>query len=203
MALTFNTLHDGEAKMNQRGAEFSAWLAICVATGARTYVEVGCGVGRTAIAAREAGIDRVVGIDLCPHRPATFDEDRPGDADLGYIAADSSSEAAGALAERFLGGRPDAVFIDADHSYAKSKMDFERWWPNTRLLIGFHDILMDHADSVGTFWNQIKLEHRSLELYSRDRRSVLEWQGQGALDASPDGRLTAGGIGILFREDAK
>lgn len=199
--ITFNTLHSGEAKMNQRGAEYPAWMAICLGIGARSYVEVGCGVGRGVVRFREAGMPRVIGIDLCPRRPAIFDE-RGGDLDLGYVWGDSSDPHVVEETIRVLGTEPDAVFIDADHSYAKSRMDFERWWPHARLLLGFHDILMDHQDSVGTFWNEIKYDTRSLELYSRDRRSVLEWQGQGALDASPDGRLTAGGIGILFREAA-
>lgn len=197
MAMIFNTLHAGEAKMNQRGAEYAAWVAICVAAGARSYVEVGCGVGRGLLIVREV-IPYVVGIDLCPHRPAVLDEE--GGGDIGYVAADSSSVSAVQRVHDWLGEPPDAVFIDADHSYAKSRLDYERWWPHARLLLGFHDILMDHLDSVGTLWNELKLDTRSLELYSRDRRSVLEWQGQGALDASPDGRLTAGGIGILFKE---
>lgn len=200
MGITFNTLHSGEAKMNQRGAEYAAWIAICLGAGAKSYVEVGCGVGRGVIKFREAGMERVVGIDLCPHRPSIIDQERLDDTSLHYIPADSSSDLALSRTEQFLGGPPDAVFIDADHSYAKSRMDFLAWWPHAKLLLGFHDILMDHPDSVGTFWNEIKYDTRSLELLSRDRRSVLEWQGQGALDASPDGRLTAGGIGIIFKE---
>jgi hypothetical protein len=119
---------------------------------------------------------------------------------LQYVYGDSSSAEVVEQTLALLGGPPDAVFIDADHSYAKSKMDYETWWPHTKMLLGFHDILMNHADSVGTFWNQIRLDVRSLELYSRDRKSVLEWQGQGCLDASPDGHMSGGGIGILFKE---
>lgn len=200
--ITFNTLHSGEAKMNQRGAEYPAWIAICLAAGAKSYVEVGCGVGRGALLFREAGMPRVVGIDLCPRKPPIWHEERPTDDSLYYVAGDSSSEEVLQLTLSILDGPPDAVFIDADHSFAKSRMDFDRWWPHARLLVGFHDILMDQPNSVGAFWNSVKYNTRSLELFSRDRQSVLEWQGQGALDASPDGRLTAGGIGILFKESA-
>jgi methyltransferase family protein len=186
--------------MNQRGAEYPAWICICLGAGAKSYVEVGCGVGRGVIRFREAGMPKVVGIDLCPHPPGVFEEERPGDTDLKYVFGDSSSEEVVQQTLQLLGGEPDAVFIDADHSYGKSKKDFEVWWPHTKLLMGFHDVLMDHPDSVGRFWKEIMLGTRSLELYSRDRQSVLEWQGQGCLNSSPDGRLTAGGIGILFKE---
>ena len=199
--LTFNTLHNHEAKMNQRGAEYPAWIAICLAAGARSYVEVGCGVGRGLILAREAGIEKVVGIDLCPHAPSIFWEERPGDENLCYVAGDSSSLAVKGMVRHVCDGGPDAIFIDADHSYGKSKLDYEMWWPQTRLLLGFHDILIDGSAHVGRLWDELKYDTRSLELLSRDRRSVLEWQGQGCLDASPDGRITAGGIGILFKED--
>jgi SAM-dependent methyltransferase len=198
--MQFNTLHMGEAKMNQRGAEYPAWICICMGARAKSYVEVGCGVGRGIIRFREAGMSRVVGIDLCPRRPATFDEDPILGGNIDYVFGDSSSEEVVQQTLQILGGKPDAVFIDADHSYQKSKKDFEMWWPNVNILLGFHDILMNHADSVGTFWNQIRLDFRSLELYSRDRKSVLEWQGQGCLDASPDGHMSGGGIGILFKE---
>jgi len=198
--MIFNTLHNGEAKMNQRGAEYPAWICICQGAGVKSYVEVGCGVGRGVIRFREAGISRVIGIDLCPHPPSIFEEERPGDRNLEYIYGDSSSEEVVQHTLKLLDGKPDAVFIDADHSYAKSKLDFERWWPNTNILLGFHDILMTHEDSVATFWNQVRLDTRSLELYSRDRKSVLEWQGQGCLDVSPDGHMSGGGIGILFKE---
>ncbi len=198
--MQFNTLHMGEARMNQRGAEYPAWICICLGAEAKSYVEVGCGVGRGVIRFREAGLPTVVGIDLCPRRPSVFDEERPGDMNLKYVYGDSSSEEVVEQTLEILGGKPDAVFIDADHSYEKSKKDFEMWWPNVNILLGFHDILMNHADSVGTFWNQIRLDFRSLELYSRDRKSVLEWQGQGCLDASPDGHMSGGGIGILFKE---
>jgi len=198
--MIFNTLHHGEAKMNQRGAEYPAWICICMGSGAKSYVEVGCGVGRGVIRFREAGMPKVIGIDLCPHPPGIFEQERPGDTDLSYICGDSSSAEVIEQVVGILGGDPDIVFIDADHSYGKSQMDFNAWWPHTRILLGFHDVLMGHADSVGTFWNQVRLDTRSLELYSRDRKSVLEWQGQGALDASPDGHISGGGIGILFKE---
>lgn len=198
--IIFNTLVNHEAKQNQRGAEYPAWMAICLAAGARSYVEVGCGVGRGVIRFREAGMTTVVGIDLCPHAPAIFEEERPRDHNLIYIAADSSSDEAIRRTLDALGGDPDAVFIDADHSYAKSRMDYSAWWPHARLLLGFHDILIDGDGHIGRLWNELKYDTRSLELLSRDRKSVLEWQGQGCLDASPNGHITAGGIGILFRE---
>jgi SAM-dependent methyltransferase len=200
--MQFNTLHLGQAKMNQRGAEYPAWICICLGAGAKTYVEVGCGVGRGLIRFREAGMPLVVGVDLCPHPPGIFEEERPGDTQIKYVYGDSSSKEVVQQVRELVGGDPDAVFIDADHSYAKSRMDYETWWPHTKLLVGFHDILMTHEDSVATFWNEVRLDVRSLELYSRDRKSVLEWQGQGALDASPDGHISGGGIGILFKDGA-
>jgi len=199
--MKFNTLREGEVRMNQRGAEYPAWICICVGAGIKSYVEVGCGVGIGTTRFREAGISKVVGIDLCPHPPAILEQERPGDKSLMYISGDSSDQETVEKTLKLLGGEPDAVFIDADHNYEKSKMDFEIWWPHTKLLLGFHDILMNPDDNtVAKLWNTVKLQHRSLELYSRDRKSVLEWQGQGALDASPDGIISGGGIGILFKE---
>src|SRR5215469_11779636 len=99
---------------------------------------------------------KVIGIDLCPHRPAVIDQERPNDADLHYVVGDSSSDSVIRRTYEILGGPPDAVFIDADHSYAKSAMDYRAWWPHARLLLAFHDILMDHRDSVGTLWNDLK-----------------------------------------------
>lgn len=199
--MIFNTLQGGEARMNQRGAEYPAWICICKGAEAKSYVEVGCGVGRGVLRFREAYMPKVVGIDLCPHPPSIFEQERPEDKNLYYIAADSSSDEAIQRTIEFLGGDPDAIFIDADHGYEKSKKDFEKWWPHAKLLLGFHDILMNPADNtVAKLWNEIKFHYRSLELYSRDLRSALEWQGQGCLDASPDGRISGGGIGILFKE---
>jgi hypothetical protein len=89
---------------------------------------------------------------------------------------------------------PDAVFIDADHSYAAVRADFELWWPKATKLVGFHDI---QIPDVGRFWRETSLGIPSASIIGCDLGSAVSWQGS---TVPADAVLSAGGIGVLFKE---
>jgi len=93
----------------------------------------------------------------------------------------------------FLGDQPDVVFVDADHSDEAVRADFNLWWPNTGLTLGFHDILMA---SVAPFWNEISLQYPSVQIIGKDIASANEWQYPGP---HLSGQVGCGGIGVLFK----
>jgi len=164
---------------NQRWPEFHAWACLCRGIGARTYLELGC--GSSGWMHRYAGL-HAIAIDLCEH------------AGCEHVIANSHDPAMVDHVKRLLGGGPlDVIFIDASHEYADARADFDLWWPIARVAVGFHDILMPGPRQL---WDEVSVEHPSVEIIARDAASAFEWQRT----SWPDGHMPMGGIGVLFKE---
>lgn len=90
--------------------------------------------------------------------------------DLHLIRGDSHSpESLAAVMEILRGRSVDVLLIDADHSYAGVKQDFERYrhFVKPGGIIAFHDILQNKFDpdiDVARFWNEVKRDYRSEEI---------------------------------------
>ena len=162
---------------NQRIPEYHSWVSLCLGMNIQTYVELGCG---SSWEQSQAGI-KVVTVDVLPN----------GLGGIHHIQGDSHDLSSLHQVLDYLGGPPECVFIDADHSYDAVKHDFDMWYPAATRLIGFHDILMQ---GVNTFWHEVKRQYPSIELISRDEASAKKWQGSGA-----GGDLNVGGIGVIFK----
>ena len=174
------------ARLGQRKPEFISWVSICLASGAQSYVELGTG---HAGYMRAAGIPNVVAVDI--NNPPFY-----GIADdrVNYVQGSSYDIDTLRRVTDILGGLPDIVFIDADHDGDAPQKDFELWYPVARLLVGFHDILIPNI--AERIWPDIAFRHPSVEIIGRDLASAQAWQGPGT---SPDGRISGGGIGVIFK----
>ncbi len=173
----------------------------------RRVLEIGsAGGGTLFLFARVAAPDALlVGMDLTPHgaqgvpgwRAALYEHGFPGPGQrVRIVRGDSHAESTRARVLEILGREPvDFLFIDADHTYAGVKRDFELYAPLVRPggLIAMHDILADvfHRTGVPTpsksgevfrFWQELKATHPN-------RGSVVEL----VEDADQDGY----GIGAL------
>lgn len=174
------------ANANQRDPEFHTWISLCIAMGVTRYLELGSSY-RSLNHVKAMGISSVVGIDL-GGRPAELH------TKIGYISGDTHDEQNIERARDLLDGAPDAIFIDADHETESVRQDFEMWWPQASILVGFHDVLMP---SVAEFWREAALYYPSVEITACDIASADAWQTHTG--HHPTGRLDCGGIGILFR----
>ncbi|MBA7617089.1 hypothetical protein ES703_24397 [subsurface metagenome] len=78
----------------------------------------------------------------------------------------------------FKGRKIDFLFIDADHSYAGVKSDFNMYSPLVRKggIIGLHDIASKKG--VIKFWNEIKREYNSEEILAANKN---DWIGIGVI----------------------
>lgn len=168
-------IHTGS---NQRIPEYHAWTALCVGLGAETYVELGCG---SAHEQDKAGLDCVT-VDLLPN----------GLPNIDHVQGDSHDPAILRTVLDLLGGNPDIVFIDADHSHAGVAADFALWHPVAEIAVGFHDILMP---GVKEFWEDVSLEYPSIQIIGRDIASAEQWQHLGHVR----GQVNCGGIGVIFK----
>jgi len=165
---------------NQRIPEYNAWTALCVGLGCKSYVELGCG---SAWEQLNAGILNIVTVDILPN----------GMSGIRHIQGNSHDHEVRAAVLLALGDDPDVVFIDADHSEAGVRADFEAWWKFAKLAVGFHDILMP---GVMEFWEEVCLKFPSVQIIGRDIEHANRWQHGGY---SPDGKVNCGGIGVLFK----
>lgn len=172
-------------KMGQREPEFLAWVAILQALDVRSYVELGTGHAHYI---REAGVPTVVTVDINTLAGGARDNG------VEYISGDSHDPAILAKVLTFLGGDPDAVFIDADHDLDAPRKDFDLWWPHATKVCGFHDILIPNIEN--DLWPDVRFRFPSISIIGHDIASAKAWQGPGT---SPDGRISGGGIGVLFK----
>jgi hypothetical protein len=169
----------------QRKPEFLAWASICLASGARSYVELGTG---HAAYMREMGIEKVVAVDI--NTPLYGIED----AGVHYVGGSSYDISTLAKVTEILGGMPDIVFIDADHDGDAPLWDFNLWHPVAQKLVGFHDIQIPNIKN--RIWPAIALAHPSVEILGRDFSSAAAWQGPLC---PADGILSGGGIGVIWK----
>jgi len=105
---------------------------------------------------------------------------------IHLIRGDSHKAGTLEKAKGMLAGRKvDFLFIDADHSYAGVKRDFEMYGPLVANggVIAFHDIVVHPMGAycdVNRFWARIKRSHRHVEM-------VKDWGQRGF------------GIGVIFK----
>ena len=163
---------------NQRVPEYHAWTSLCIGLGAETYVELGCGSSHEQ---HKAGL-RVVTVDLLPNGLPGIDHVQGNTHELETLHQVLT----------LLGGPPDIVFIDADHSYDGCKADFDVWYPAAAMAIGFHDILL--GEGCDRFWREVSKQYPSVQIVGQDHESAAKWQG-----GHNDGQINAGGIGVIFK----
>jgi predicted O-methyltransferase YrrM len=119
-----------------------------------------------------------------------------GDQELHLIRADSHSSRTKDRVVQILDGQQlDYVFIDADHTYAGVRRDFEMYAPLVRSggIIAFHDIVTHKQGTecqVEQFWNEIKYRYEYREIIEEVKgaqlpiavtRAVMETAGLGVL----------------------
>lgn len=168
----------------QRGKEYHTWIALCLALGVKRYVELGCATGASATFALHSGIQKVVTIDTTALRPVGLSRDIP------FISATSGDPRNIERVFHHLSGWTDAVFIDASHEAIDVRKDFDLWWPETKILLAFHDI---QGFGVKQVWEDVSKEIRSVEIISKDRFSESEF--------FDNRNVQWGGIGVLFKEN--
>jgi predicted O-methyltransferase YrrM len=121
---------------------------------------------------------------------------------MTFIPRNSQLASTQQALRRAVGGRPiDLLFIDADHSYAGVRADFEAYSGLVRPggMIVLHDIVGHEATwgsyfGVGDLWDEVKSRYRSKEIFDPDGcRSP----------AMPEGEKMAWGIGVLWTPPAR
>lgn len=172
------------SRIGQREPEFLSWVALCLMVGAKSYVELGTGHSHYM---RAAGIPSVVAVDINNPQYGIVSEE------VHYVRGSSYDISTLTQVTDILGGLPDVVFIDADHDGDAPRRDFDLWYPVAQKLVGFHDILIPNITPI---WNDIAFRHPSVEIIGRDLASAQAWQGMGT---SPDGRISGGGIGVIWK----
>jgi hypothetical protein len=179
-----------QAKMGQRKPEYMVWASLCLTMKVASYVELGTGSGHYLL---DAGIKTVIGVDInhdnTNERHNFYEDDR-----VWNVTGSSYDPQTMREVLRLLGGPPDVVFIDADHSYEAARKDFEMWYPIARKLVGFHDILIP---DITRLWKEISLDIPSAKIIGCDLASAQSWQGP---NTPSDGVISGGGIGVLFKE---
>jgi hypothetical protein len=173
------------SRMGQREPEFIAWVSILLAHNIQSYVELGTGHAHYIHA---IGVPRVVTVDINTPQYGVID------AGVTYLSGNSYDIDTLKRTIDALGGLPDVVFIDADHDGDAPRRDFDLWYPVAQKLVGFHDILIPNI--AQRIWPEIAFRHPSVELIGRDLASAQAWQGMGT---SPDGRISGGGIGVIWK----
>jgi cephalosporin hydroxylase len=141
----------------QKLAELTEFLTLLANLEPHVIVEIGCDAGGTLWAWQQTGA-RVIGVDL---PKAGFSTGRDLDTDAEIVYGDSHDTATRDALTKLLDGDPvDVLFIDADHTYAGVRTDYELYSPLVRPggTVAFHDICVHpgRAD-VGVYllWQQI------------------------------------------------
>lgn len=84
------------------------------------------------------------------------------------------------------GEKFDMVFVDADHSYAGARLDYEALGQHAEKLIGFHDIHGHEYDDLDggivRFWNEVKEKHAMGDRIVEYAHSPERWMGIGLID---------------------
>jgi cephalosporin hydroxylase len=161
---------------NQDPAEAAGLLALLERVDLpRIVVEIGCDEGGMLWAWQQAGAQRVIGVDLTAAGWGSGIACDPHGADL--IRADSHLDSTrDQLLARLGNDRPAILFIDADHTQAGVRRDFELYSPLVPVggLVCLHDI-NPHVSfpslQVDRFWWEIRRDHPddTWEIVNRDR----------------------------------
>lgn len=150
---TARTAHDYEGcGAWQWPTEMAPYLVALSKLKVRSYAEIGIwhggGFAITVEYLKRFGLQVALGIDMHLRESAiSYAHDTPGTV---LIQAESNEDVARYAVETL---RPDLVFIDADHSYATAKHDWELARSAAR-HVAFHDI---HWPGVDGLWAEIDL----------------------------------------------
>jgi hypothetical protein len=162
----------------QNRAELVAFCEWIEANEIRSYLEIGVWTGRLV-----SLLQRLFRFDLVAACDLGVAQDRFGlplhlPDDVNYLKASSRSPEFRAWREEL--GHVDLVLIDADHTYAAVKADFElnRQFPHRFLAL--HDVANRHPSAVGVkrLWEELEGEKTEIVRplpHSRHRMGIGIW----------------------------
>ena len=183
----------------QKPSELAGLLELVADLRPRRVLEIGSYRGATLWAfAQLAASDAIlVSVDLPggdfgggadDETRARFQNFLRHDQRLVVLPCDSHDPATVEEVRAALGGEPvDFLFIDGDHRVEGVTSDFQMYSPLVRSggIVAFHDILPDNdypESNVDVLWEQLREDHRTLELIAEDERLHLgRWAGIGVL----------------------
>lgn len=200
----------------QKSKELDALLDIIVAEKPHTIVEIGTSKGGTLYALCQAAPDDaiIISIDSSWETYALSAQLNSDDEfyasfckptqELRFIHADTHDDTTFQYLKNLLAGDTiDFLFIDGDHTYKGVKRDWTMYSPLVAFdgFVAFHDIAT-HTDQevsckVDEFWNELKEEHRYVEIYHDlrdDDRPLFNSDGFSLLYYDE----VWGGIGIIY-----
>jgi Methyltransferase domain len=161
----------------QKPEELAALLDLVAAVSPRVIIEVGSYAGGTLYAwSRLPGPPLVVAVTLPPPVPVPYG--------AVVVEGDSHDPQTFTRVRAVLRGRmADVLFIDADHTYAAVRADFETFTPLLRPggLAVFHDIC--GIPDVRRLWDEVRAGATHSEIVTGDG----DWGGFGIL-AWPGGK---------------
>lgn len=180
---------------SQCGRELETWLAyvrgrIDMEEGQRPirYLELGTWVGASARRALQLLPDGsvIVTVDI---DQKLVSKETHGNSELIPLQGSSHDASMVPLVKELLGGDPDAIFIDADHTGDAPRKDFELWHSKTSCcLFGFHDEGNEPAVSE-LFW-ELRKKYHSFSIYDDHEPSLKQWE-------SVLPHLVRAGIGVI------
>lgn len=171
----------------QTREEIDAFIALLVAEGVRSYLEIGCRYGDTfhAVGMALPEGSRLVAIDLPDAKNGRLNIGRhPRSADYLHRAARDlarngrtarvilgSSQAPDAIKMARELGPYDAVLIDGDHTPEGVRADWANYSPLGR-IVALHDIFGDSSASRGPrpLFKELKTTHRHVAIGKGERR---------------------------------
>ena len=162
----------------QKPDELAAFLHLVAAADPQVILEIGSDAGGTLYAwSRLPSAPRVIAVSL-PGQ--AYSRTGHGPRLHGAVLAEGDSHDPAILARvrvALRGRRVDMLFIDADHTYAAARADFETFSPLVRGggLIVFHDIC-GIAD-VRRLWNEVRAGMPHTEIIT----GRTDWGGFGIL----------------------
>jgi cephalosporin hydroxylase len=163
----------------QKESEIVAFLRLAQRLGPTNACELGTWNGGTTflLANLLPSLRVIIGVDRLIQNADQMKRAIPDRVRLDLIEGPSAERETVERVRNALRGEPlDLLFIDADHSYAAVRKDFEAYSGLVRPggIIALHDIIPDFRSRFGTnegawsgdvptFWNEIKVSFRYLE----------------------------------------
>lgn len=182
----------------QTPADVEAFVALLVAEGVRSYLEIGCRYGDTfhAVGSALPAGSRLVACDLPDARNGRMNIGRHPESEkyLRRAALDLCTQ--GKMAQVVIGdshapeiieavrrGAPfDAILIDGDHTPAGARADWDNFAPMGR-IIALHDIFGDSSAARGPkpLFKELKAKFRHQVIGDGVRRGFgIIWRDQAA-----------------------
>jgi Methyltransferase domain len=174
----------GEHGAQQKAGELARLLGLLAAAGPQVILEIGSDAGGTLYAwSQLPSAPRVIAVSL-PGQAYAITGHGPELHGAELAEGDSHDPRTLAQVRDMLSGQlADVLFIDADHTYAAARADFETFTPLLRPggLAVFHDIC--GIPDVRRLWDEVRAGATHSEIVTGDG----DWGGFGIL-AWPGGR---------------